>query len=194
MQVRNISKKFSFMKKKIDFRSRFHLRTRYCNNMLIWERYFTGVNVMLVRSMTTFSGRNHSIFSHLKSWRFESGVIHRKVSKEVERFVLQDSYPLLFGHLEKVLSKKKVWSKMMKEQTDFDKTRIRISFQVHLVCDNLRKATDCVRSPMDLIAPTSLLSDTWNNWPWTGSNCFNPGWKKPFSSCSHSTECRTVPR
>lgn len=73
----------------------------------------------------------------------------------------------------------------MKEQTDFDDTRMRISFQVNLLCENLRQATDCTRFPMDLIAPTPLLSDTGNNWPCTGSNCFNPGWdEKPFSSYS----------
>lgn len=29
---------------------------------------------------------------------------------------------------------------MMKKQTDFDKTRMRISFQVNLLCENLRQA------------------------------------------------------
>ena len=49
---------------------------------------------MLVRSLSSFSGMNHSIISHLESGSFEPGVIYITVSKQVERFMLQEK--LLF--------------------------------------------------------------------------------------------------
>lgn len=45
---------------------------------------------MSVRSLSSFSGMDHSIISHSESWSFEPGVICMTGSKEVERFMLQE--------------------------------------------------------------------------------------------------------